>query len=191
MLIGFGGSDEVTGGVGHDIFYANNVGKAEVKALSSLGYQLTLTKLQPLSEESSVTHQVNLHQFDSKDTLSLSGSAYNDVIDISAFSGHGIIHTHAGNDSITGAQAGNVISSGEGNDTIVINSARQDKIDAGTGTDKLVVDLSSEGDGTQKVVLTGDTLSSQRQSLPLMVLNWPLSLVVMVMIISMRAHFMA
>ncbi|NOI65300.1 LEPR-XLL domain-containing protein [Vibrio sp. 99-8-1] len=159
MLIGFGGSDEVTGGVGHDTFYANNVGKAEVKALSSPGYQLTLTKLQPLSEESSVTHQVNLHQFDSKDTLSLSGSAYNDVIDISAFSGHGIIHTHAGNDSITGAQAGNVISSGEGNDTIVINSARQDKIDAGTGTDKLVVDLSTEGDGTQEVVLTGDTLS--------------------------------
>jgi Ca2+-binding RTX toxin-like protein len=97
---------------------------------------------------------------------SLTGSASDDVIDASAFSGASTINGGAGNDSIDGAEGNNLLNGMNGNDTItgqggndsILGGAGNDELDGGVGDDRI---NGNDGDdtitgGADDDVITGD-----------------------------------
>ncbi|MCJ8300502.1 MAG: hypothetical protein MJK13_16425, partial [Pseudomonadales bacterium] len=80
--------------------------------------------------------------FDTDDILALSGSFSADYVDVGVYAGLTTIDTYGGQDTIKAGSGINTIAAGAGNDIIYLQGKSADTSDAGTGSDKLVVDLS-------------------------------------------------
>ncbi|MCJ8339821.1 MAG: LEPR-XLL domain-containing protein [Pseudomonadales bacterium] len=96
--------------------------------------------------------------FSQEDIIELHGSYSADWVDVSDYQGQTIINTYAGRDTIKVGSGFNTVNAGAGNDTIYLQGNSADEIDAGSGIDRLIVDLSAD-DNNHTITLENHQLT--------------------------------
>ena len=109
-------------------------------------------------EQAATSENDTLLGFSASDNIALRGSFSADYVDVSAYKGIATIDTYAGEDTIFAGSGLNTIAAGDGNDTIYLQGKSADEVDAGSGSDELVVDLSADTTNSHSIDLDNHQL---------------------------------
>ncbi|MCJ8339824.1 MAG: LEPR-XLL domain-containing protein [Pseudomonadales bacterium] len=104
------------------------------------------------------TDQDTLIGFSTNDIIELRGSFAADLVDVSDYTGLTLIDTYAGQDTIKAGSGINTIDAGDGDDVIYLQGKSADIIEAGSGSDRLVVDLSADTGNSHSINLDNNQL---------------------------------